>query len=81
MNLKLQTNGVKGHQNQKKMTTELKWEETLNIRADELTTQARNEITLKDWKEQFDFLPACNAHLTIDGKLITGKIMSVIRNK
>eukprot|EP00957_Ditylum_brightwellii_P161476 12295086-Ditylum_brightwellii.AAC.1 len=57
------------------------WEAVLNIRADELAAEARNQITTKDRTTAMTLLPACNAHLVIKGAPITRKINQNIQDK
>eukprot|EP00957_Ditylum_brightwellii_P040642 3076251-Ditylum_brightwellii.AAC.1 len=76
-----ETAWVKGHQDEELCHEELKWEEQLNVRADELATMAKSEISHKDWREQFDILPACHAQLFINNKPITRRLKATIREK
>eukprot|EP00957_Ditylum_brightwellii_P116980 8922543-Ditylum_brightwellii.AAC.1 len=66
-----ETAWVKGRQDEAIRQKELKWEEKLNVRVEELATMARSEISNKDCREWFDILPACHAQLFIDDKPIT----------
>ena len=72
------TRWVRGHQDKQKKKS---WEAVLNIRADELATEARNQITTKDRTTTMTLLPACNAHLVIKGAPITRKITKTIRDE
>eukprot|EP00957_Ditylum_brightwellii_P178042 13561539-Ditylum_brightwellii.AAC.1 len=71
MDWEWETAWVKGHQDKAICHDELKWEEQLNVQADELATMARSEISHKDCCERFDILPACHAQLFINDKPIT----------
>eukprot|EP00957_Ditylum_brightwellii_P004517 343178-Ditylum_brightwellii.AAC.1 len=71
---------VKGHQDVKKSARELKWEEKLYIRAELLATKTRYEITAPKRYKSFDCLPACLAHIEINGKPITSEIITLIRD-
>eukprot|EP00957_Ditylum_brightwellii_P038981 2946457-Ditylum_brightwellii.AAC.2 len=78
MEMDSQTPWVKGHLDERSTMEELKWEEVLNVRVDELATIAHSEISPKDCKNPFEPFPACNAHLFIDNKPITQKIPASI---
>jgi hypothetical protein len=69
---------VKGHQTPKE-DEELPWEAQLNIEADALATEARNEIT-DDSTATFHQYPASRVMLYIEGKPITRNISKEIRN-
>eukprot|EP00957_Ditylum_brightwellii_P052770 4000596-Ditylum_brightwellii.AAC.1 len=71
---------VKGHQDIRKSFSKLKWEEKLNIRADFLATKAKHKISTLERNKAFECLPACLVHLVINGKPITSKIITSIRN-
>eukprot|EP00957_Ditylum_brightwellii_P025578 1933103-Ditylum_brightwellii.AAC.1 len=68
---------VKGHQT----GSNLLWEAKLNNRADELATEARQNITTHQAHKQIDLFPAAKIYLLINGKLITRGIAKAIQNE
>eukprot|EP00957_Ditylum_brightwellii_P185222 14104904-Ditylum_brightwellii.AAC.1 len=62
---------VKGHWDDKCDKNKLKWEATLNVRADGLATEARFAITNKQRNEPINLLPVCSTQFFISGELIT----------
>jgi hypothetical protein len=75
---KFPTLWVKGHQ-EPKDDEELPWEAQLNIEADALATEARNEIN-EGPTTTFHQYPASRVMLYIDGQPITRNISKAIRN-
>eukprot|EP00957_Ditylum_brightwellii_P079231 6025942-Ditylum_brightwellii.AAC.1 len=76
-----ETAWVKGQQDKAIHHEELKWEEKINVQADELAMMARSEISHTDHLERFDILPACDAQLFIEDKPITRRLKATIRGK
>jgi len=74
------TEWVRGHQDTITPLNKLPWQAQLNVRADILATKARFEITNIDRRRPMDLLPACKAHLKIEGEVITGKIAKSMRD-
>ena len=85
----IKTHHVKGHQDDKgpgadkddtgERLKKLSWEARLNIQADKLATKCRREISQQDLEEPQHLFPACQAHLKIDGVVITRSIKEAIR--
>eukprot|EP00957_Ditylum_brightwellii_P010940 828807-Ditylum_brightwellii.AAC.1 len=78
LQIDMPTRWVCGHQDKMKKKS---WEAVLNIRADELATVARKQITAKDRKARMTLFPTCNAHLVIKEAPITRKINQTIRDE
>ena len=66
---------VKGHQ---KLTPKSSYESRLNIKADELATEAQAKQKLRKTTEAHILYPAAIAHLTIQKQLITKKLYKTI---
>jgi exonuclease III len=68
---------IKGHQDSKKKKEDLPFRARLNIYADALATKARR--TLPASLRIVPFIPACEAHLILDGRSITHHFPREIR--
>eukprot|EP00957_Ditylum_brightwellii_P064502 4895025-Ditylum_brightwellii.AAC.1 len=65
---------VKDHQDEECDKRKVKWEAILNIKVDELATEARYAITKKQRNAPMDPLPVCSIQLYISGEMITRQI-------
>jgi hypothetical protein len=79
-NIKVQITHVRSHQNAHRQVSELPIEEQMNVRADDLATEALQSELSKETTTKFHQFPAAKCHLQINGVPVLSNVVRPLRD-